>query len=80
MDDVEVAVMFLILVLGWVYLEDGEEDPLVEVLRQLDYNQAADLVDGTRRCGRIIPHERRWWHTTGRNLSSAQFRSAFRCT
>lgn len=64
-----------------MFLDDGylEESPLTQALEIADYNTVADFYDGTARDGKIKPHAERYWERRGRHLSSAQFKSAFRC-
>lgn len=72
------AAAFLLLA-GMTFLEADEEEPLIQALRLAPYNQVADFLDGTARTGKSVPHAERWWEQTGRYLSSAQFKTAFRC-
>ncbi|CAM9393978.1 unnamed protein product, partial [Pylaiella littoralis] len=72
------AAAFLLLA-GMTFLEADEEEPLIQALRLASYNQA-DFLDGTARTGMSVPHAERWWEQTGRYLSSAQFKTAFRCS
>ena len=68
-----------VLLASWMFLTRDDEEPMFQALRLADYNEAADFLDGTGRTGRSLPHAERWWEKTGRNLSSAQFKTAFRC-
>ena len=70
------AFMFLA---SMMLLNDDDEDPVYEALRLADYDQAADFLDGTARTGNGLDHAERWWEKSGRHLSNAQFRTAFRC-
>lgn len=71
----------LALAASMMFLDDDDldESPLIQALEIADYNTVADFLDGTARDGKTMPHAERYWERTGRHLSSAQFKSAFRC-
>ncbi|CAN0423605.1 unnamed protein product, partial [Ectocarpus sp. 12 AP-2014] len=73
----EDAAAFMLLA-GMMHLGMDDHSSLLDALGLADYNQAADFLDGTARTGRSVPHADRWWEKSGRHLSSAQFRTAFR--
>lgn len=72
----------LLLLASLMFLDDdddGFEQHLVGALGTAKYDEVHDFLDGTGREGTTKPHAERYWEKEGRYLSSAQFRTAFRC-
>eukprot|EP00903_Cladosiphon_okamuranus_P009074 g8675.t1 len=72
----------LLLLASLMFLDDDGDDfemPLLQAIGTAGFDEAADFLDGSARDGTTKPHAERYWERTGRYLSSAQFRSAFRC-
>lgn len=71
----------LLLLASLMFLDDDDdfETILLQALSTAKYDEVADFFDGSGRDGTTKPHAERYWERSGRYLSSAQFRSAFRC-
>ena len=74
-DDVEE-----LLVLEELLHDDLSDLLMKEVERGATMDNLEDWFDGTGRFDRKgVPYERRWWKTRAHKVSSATFRSWFRC-
>ena len=68
------------LVLIHELVDDDDGILMKEVRRGATEDNLEDWMDGTGRWDRKgVPHEKRWWNKKAHNVSSATFRSWFRC-